>query len=116
MRRLLRWPLPRIHEDEPRRKADEMAGYWITFTDGTQGYCQGSGAYDAVQIAEKLTGKTAVVGDNKWQPDIPKLPYPANPVIWQLDHPVSGKCPPLCYSPNECKGRTSCPKRQACSE
>ena len=93
-----------------------MQGFWLTFTDGSHGYCEGVNAYDAVQIAEKLTGKTAVVGDNKYEPDVPKLPYPANPVIWQLDHPVNGKCPAFCYRPNDCAGRTSCPQNRACTE
>ena len=41
-----------------------MNGYWIKFTDGTSGYCDGVSAYDAVQIAEHFTGKVAEVGDN----------------------------------------------------
>lgn len=93
-----------------------MQGYWIKFTDGTAGYCQGQSPYDAVSIAEKLTSKTAVVGANKWQPKIDKLPYPADPVIWQLDHPVAGKCPPFCSTPEQCKGSTACPKNYSCSE
>jgi hypothetical protein len=93
-----------------------VRGFWITFTDGSSGYCQGNDAYDAVQIAEKLTGKTVVVGANKWKPELKSLPYPGNPIIWQFDHPVSGKCPPFCFSPKECAGRTSCPKNYACSE
>lgn len=94
-----------------------MEGFWITFTDGSKGYCEGQGAYDAVRIAEKLTGKTAFVGgDNKWQPELKTLPYPANPVIWQLDHPVSGKCPAFCSKPDQCAGCTSCPQNYSCTE
>lgn len=93
-----------------------MQGFWITFTDGSKGYCQGQNAFDAVKIAEKLTGKTAVTGDNKWKPQLKALPYPANPIIWQLDHPVDGKCPAFCYKPNECCGNTSCPQRYSCTE
>ena len=93
-----------------------MRGFWIKFTDGSAGYCEGQDAYDAVQIAEKLTGKTAVVGDNKWKPKLDSLPYPAKPIIWQFDHPVSGKRPPFCFTPEKCKGRGSCPKSYACSE
>lgn len=92
-----------------------MKGYWLTFTDGTKGYCQGDSEYDAKIIAEKISGKKVAGGEFR---DIAakKLPYPANPVIWQFDHPVSGKCPPFCYRPNECAGRTACPQRAACSE
>jgi len=94
-----------------------MQGYWIEFTDGTAGYCEGQNAYDAVAIAEKLLGKTATdIGDNKYQPKVKTLPYPAHPIIWQLDHPVSGKCPPFCSTPKQCAGRTACPKSYACSE
>lgn len=93
-----------------------MRGFWIKFTDGSAGYCEGGTAYDAVQIAEKLTGKTAVVGDNKYQPQIDALPYPARPIIWQFDHPIHGKTPAFCISPEQCKGRGSCPKSYACTE
>ena len=98
-----------------------MQGFWIKFTDGSGGYCQGANAFDAVQIAEKLTGKTVAVEDeNKWQPQksnaVKTLPYPANPVIWQLDHPVSGKTPTFCIRPTQCAGHTSCPQNYSCTE
>ncbi len=93
-----------------------MQGFWIKFTDGTKGYCQGYNAYDAVQIAEKLTGKTAEVGGSKWKPELKTLPYPADPVIWQLDHPVNGKCPSFCFNPDKCSGHTSCPQNRSCTE
>jgi len=91
-----------------------MQGYWITFTDGSAGYCQGQNPYDAKKIAEKMTGKK-VPGD-EFKPELLTLPYPASPVIWQFDHPVSGKCPTFCYTPNICKGKTSCPKNHACDD
>lgn len=93
-----------------------MQGYWVTFTDKTSGYCQGENASDAVRIAESLTGKTAVFSGSKWNPEVPTLPYPADPVIWQLDHPVHGKTPKFCYTPKRCVGRTSCPNGPACTE
>jgi hypothetical protein len=92
-----------------------MNGFWITFTDGTKGYCQGVNEYDAKSIAEKLTGKT--VGGGPWKNFTMKpLPYPANPVIWQLDHPVHGKTPTFCHSPNKCCGHTACPQNYSCTE
>lgn len=92
-----------------------MKAWWLTFTDGSTGCCEGESDYDAKQIAEKLTGKK--VGGGEWRDfHIKPLPYPANPIIWRLDHPVSGKCPPLCYSPKQCAGKTSCPKNYSCSE
>jgi hypothetical protein len=92
-----------------------MNGYWLTFTDGSQGYCEGRGEYDAKKIAEHLTGKTVAGGQFK---DIAAkvLPYPAEPVIWQLDHPVHGKTPSFCFKPKECAGRTACPQRHSCTE
>ena len=92
-----------------------MKTFWLTFTDGSQGCCQGESDFDAKRIAEKLTGKT-VKGGKYDNIDAKPLPYPAAPVIWQLDHPVVGKCPEFCYSPKQCAGRTSCPKSYACSE
>lgn len=92
-----------------------MRGFWITFTDGSQGYCQGTSESDAARIAEKLTGKT--VGGGPYRDFTMKpLPYPAEPVIWQLDHPVNGKCPAFCSRPKECAGHTSCPQRYSCTE
>lgn len=92
-----------------------MNGYWITFTDGSTGYCEGVSEFDAAKIAEKLTGKT--VGGGPYANFTMKpLPYPAAPVIWQLDHPVNGKCPAFCFRPRECAGKTSCPQSRACTE
>lgn len=92
-----------------------MRGFWITFTDGSTGYCQGSSEYDAKSIAEKLTGKK--VGGGPWKDFTMKpLPYPAAPIIWQLDHPVNGKCPAFCFKPHQCAGSTSCPQSHSCTE
>lgn len=92
-----------------------MKGFWITFTDGSQGYCEGSSDYDAKTIAEKLTGKT--VGGGQYKDFTMKsLPYPAAPIIWQLNHPVNGKCPAFCFRPKECAGKSSCPQNRACTE
>lgn len=92
-----------------------MQGFWITFTDGTQGYCEGGSDYDAKMIAEKFSGKK--VGGGEWKDFTMKpLPYPASPIIWQFDHPISGKCPAFCYRPKECAGKRSCPQNRACTE
>jgi hypothetical protein len=95
-----------------------MKGYWLTFTDGSKGYCEGQNPYDAVKIAQKLTGKIVVhenEGD-KYTPELKSLPYPADPIIWQFDHPVNGKCPAFCFQPNSCAGRTACPRPRACDD
>lgn len=95
-----------------------MEGYWLTFEDGSQGYCEGHNDFDAVNIAEKLTGKKVKLGEggSKYKPNVPRLPYPASPVIWQFEHPVNGKCPAFCYKPKQCAGRTACPQRHSCTE
>ena len=90
-----------------------MNTYWLTFTDGSNGACSGLNPYDAKIIAEKFTGKT-VAGGKYDNIEAKTLPYPTSPMIWQFDHPVHGKCPSFCYTPKECAGRTSCPKRRAC--
>jgi hypothetical protein len=84
-----------------------MNGYWMTFEDGTSGYCEGLYESDAILIASHIKRKKVV--------NSALLPYPAKPVIWQFDHPVMGKCPAFCYDPNNCAGRGSCPKPYACS-
>jgi len=84
-----------------------MRGYWITFTDGDSGYCEGGEMMHAVAIAQDQTGKTvrrAVV-----------IPYPACPIIWQFDHPTHGKTPAFCVHPKTCAGHTSCPRTPACT-
>lgn len=95
-----------------------MRAYWVTFTDGTAGCCDGQSAYDAAQIAEHFTKKKVDDGGNKYEPKgVKPLPYPANPIIWQFLHPIDGRaCPPFCHDPKNCAGRSSCPKNYACSE
>ena len=92
-----------------------MQAWWLTFTDGSSGCCEGGSEFDAKRIAEKLTDKTVAGGDYA---DIAAegLPCPAIPIIWQFDHPVSGKCPTFCHSPRECAGRGCCPKDRACND
>lgn len=91
-----------------------MQAYWLKFTDGSEGCCEGQSQYDAKLIAEKFTGKT-VAGGRFDKIEAKTLPYPAAPIIWQHDHPVNGKCPAFCHSPKQCQGRTACPQSYACS-
>lgn len=83
-----------------------MTAWWLTFTDGSAACCEGGSAYDAKRIAEHLTDKTVAGGEFKDIAATP-LPYPATPIIWQLDHPVSGKTPTFCYRPAECAGKSA---------
>lgn len=91
-----------------------MKGFWITFTDNSQGYCEGESEYDAAKIAEKFSGKKVGGGPYK-DFTMKSLPYPARPIIWQFGHPVNGKCPPFCYRPRECAGHGSCPFNPCCT-
>lgn len=80
-----------------------MTPYWLSFTDGTYGCCEGEKLTDAITRAEDITGK--VVSNGKC------IPYPAVPVLWQSDN-----CPAFCYNPNRCAGKSSCPSDPACTE
>lgn len=98
-----------------------MNAYWIKFTDGSSGYCEGEGGFDAVRIAEHLTGKTAAVEpDKKVKPldgeAVKLVPYPTGDMIWQHDHPIFGKTPGFCYGGARCHGRSACPANLSCTE
>lgn len=92
-----------------------MKTFWLTFTDGTKGCCQGENAYDAKVIAEKISGKKVAGGDFK-DIEAKTLPYPAQPIIWQFEHPAYGKCPPFCFKTDQCAGTRSCSQNYDCSE
>jgi hypothetical protein len=42
--------------------------------------------------------------------EVSTLPYPAMPRF------NTDSCPDFCYSPEQCKGRTACPKSYSCTE
>lgn len=82
--------------------------YWVTFTDRAAGCITCTPDEDPLAIAGELgTLKT-----------IDCLPYPADPVLRRraLRDEKDTPCPSFCYSPQQCKGRTACPKSYACSE
>ena len=56
-------------------------------------------------INEKFPGEAVTLESRK------RLPYGASPSFGSGDH--GGH---FCYTPRECAGRSSCPKRYACSE
>lgn len=85
-----------------------MQPFWITFDDGTRGCCEGQSEYDAKRIAAHVKGKPVA--------KVEHIPYPAKPLIWQFDHPIHGKCPDFCFTPQECVGRTACPRPRACND
>ena len=81
---------------------DRLYGYWITLQSGKQGYYESHTPKDAL-LGTAVEGSVVVHADT--------LPYPANPIFQKL----SG-CPAFCSTPQQCKGKTACPKRYACSE
>jgi|GEM_PF-2007285 len=81
----------------------DIRPYWIHFIDHNPGCVEAENEENAKQIALKITG-AEVTSCNI-------LPYPADPRINKLS-----ECPSFCYDAEHCKGRTSCPKRPACSE
>lgn len=81
--------------------------FWCKFPTHKPGCVEGT--RDEIEtLAERLTGEkpTEIFG----------LPYPANPRLNKVEHPKYGACPSFCYTPEQCKGRSSCPKSYACSE
>ena len=100
-----------------------MTAYWITFEDGSKACSEGSSAYDAIKIAEKISGKKVLipgaqsiyskgVADEIAKP----LPYPASPIIWQFTHPIDGKTPTFCHSPEKCLDKGRCQSERACND
>src|SRR5690348_9837100 len=85
--------------------------YWVTFTNRGAGCITVSKDEDPIAVAREL-------GDIK---TINSLPYPARPVLRRRELVSEkdkewGHCPEFCYTPEQCKGRTACPKNYACSE
>lgn len=98
-----------------------MKTYWMKFTDGSAGYCEGQSAYDAVRIAEHLTGKTvAVEAQHKYAPEkgetVKINPYATGNMIWQFEHPIFGKTPGFCFGGQQCVGRGACPRSFSCCD
>lgn len=83
-----------------------MQSYWLTFKGHAAGCVDAESEYDA-----KLIGKHFTKVDVE---TCRTLPYPASPRISAYVHPVHGKCPSFCYSPEKCAGRTSCPGNRSC--
>jgi hypothetical protein len=86
--------------------------FWIMFKDRPSACVEAPTGPEARELAEKLTGNVAVSSE--------RIPYPAEPRLNRHLHTYSGgtqaECPSFCFAPHQCKGRTSCPQRYACSE
>ena len=86
-----------------------MQPYWMTFADRTGACAEAESDVAAKAIAKERLGKDAVT--------CAQIPYPAMPRLTEHVYVEGyGPCPPFCYSPGQCSGRSSCPKNYACSE
>ena len=94
--------------------------YWVTFEAPVvhEGKKVSAICVDA-QKRETAERIAEAMGPTKY---IDVLPYPANPRVngpneeaptWKGE---ISRCPSFCYTPKQCKGRSSCPKDYACSE
>ena len=92
-----------------------MRTFFLKFTDGSTGNCQGESEYHAKSIAEKLTGKK-VAGGEYQNIEAQSLPYPSHGCIWRFDDPLHGKTPEFCHGGARCAGRTACPQNYSCTE
>lgn len=86
--------------------------FWIKFATGSAACVEAKDEAAAKTLAAEL-GKREVVSATI-------LPYPADPRLNKHEHELTdgskSSCPSFCYSPEQCKGRTACPKSYACSE
>jgi hypothetical protein len=81
-----------------------MAAWWVTFENRKPTCIDASSEGEARMLALDLTGCDPV--------DCDHLPYPADP---RLNRPSEGT-PSFCLSPENCKGRTCCPRNYSCVE
>lgn len=93
-----------------------MSIYWIEFKSGPSGCVEADDEAVALVAARLATGREPSKGYT--------LPYPAEPRLVTKKHKWKKSdgeveeynIPSFCYRPNECKGRTSCPRRISCTE
>lgn len=81
-----------------------MTAWWIHFTDGTKACVEAPNTKAATGKAQAAAGKTVA--------RINSLPYPSPLVIGTRET----DCPAFCYKPEECVGRSTCPRDYACND
>lgn len=84
-----------------------MPQYWITFENGGGACRHGETEQDAMDSAERITGRKPVKAA--------RLPYPATPRIL-LPEERPGAIPSFCMDGRGCAGRSSCPRPRSCVE
>jgi len=88
-----------------------VSPYWVTLTTGKACCVEAEDKESAMAAAKQHADGEVVSCDT--------LPYPAEPRITHYERDYDGHkvaCPSFCYTPEQCKGRTCCPKKYACSE
>lgn len=73
-----------------------------------------NGATDYAKVVAWVKKRATEASGGEAPLTIDSLPYDAHPILNLSDF----DSPPwtLCYSPETCKGKSSCPKSRACSE
>lgn len=92
----------------PVTMVEYIRPWWVEFETRSPGCLEALNPAAAIALAEQLTGVTPNACH--------LLPYPATPRLNLAEHASYGICPAFCYSPNICKGRSSCPRGPACTE
>lgn len=98
-----RWSAVLAQIDQTSNERNDMKHFWIKFSHHAPGCVDAENADEAKRIAKEETGHEATSAQ--------VLPYPAPPRIH-----TQSDCPAFCYTPGECAGRTSCPKRRSCDD
>lgn len=79
-----------------------MESYWVTFENSENNGCIDAASAEAAKEDAKQFGAPLKAE---------LLPYPAAPRLR-----VRISCPAFCWTPETCKGNSSCPRRYACCE
>lgn len=94
--------------------------FWVTFEDGSSGCVEApiEHQFKSENWDERLSEIGVIASEIKGVAvtKVERLPYPASPRLNPQDWPDYGRCPSFCFSPRECAGSTSCPKRYSCVE
>ena len=92
--------------------ANNVRPYWCRFDGRVSATVEAESEDAARKLGEELSGHKVVA--------LQVLPYPADPRLTMHEHTYpDGKslhCPSFCYAPEQCKGRTACPKSYSCCE
>lgn len=84
-----------------------MAHFWCRFPTHAAGCICTDNETKARLIAKAKTGEEPV--------SIQTLPYPANPRIFWSDR-KGQRVPSFCFDPDNCAGKSACPKEFVCDD